>query len=436
MGDDETIVGDRYVLGEVLGRGGMARVYHAIDRRLGRSVAVKHLNAALAADPLAQTRFRREAQAAASLNHPAIAAVFDTGSDVDPVTGTDIPFLVMELVEGQTLRDVLRGGPSLTAERSLEIVSQVLAALSHSHAAGLVHRDIKPGNVMLTPDGAVKVMDFGIARAADASTTSLTQTAAVIGTAAYLSPEQARGEQVDTRSDLYSTGCLLYELLLGRPLFVGDSSLSLAYQHVNADPVPPRAIDSTLSADVDNIVLRALAKDPDRRYQSAADMKADVDRVLERGLVHGQQPAAVADPVPPAPDDDPTAVSPRAPVAPATRVVVDDANPPPDGPDEVEAGEPRRRRRVGLVLLGVVGVLALLGVLLFALPRLLGSDSSQTRSGTRAGGARAKPVRRGRRTAEGQPRPALHERDRSRRRHRGDGDRTDSFRWCQRARRH
>ena len=231
------LLGGRYELGELLGRGGMADVRRGYDTRLGRTVAIKTLRSDLASDPSLHARFRREAQNAAGLNHPAIVSVYDTGED--ELDGEPIPYIVMEFVPGRTLRDVLREGRAILPERALEITSDVLRALAYSHRAGIIHRDIKPGNVMLTPAGDVKVMDFGIARAISDSSSTMTQTAAVMGTAQYLSPEQARGEKVDARSDLYSTGCLLYELLTGRPPFVGDSPVSVAYQHVREAPEPP-----------------------------------------------------------------------------------------------------------------------------------------------------------------------------------------------------
>jgi eukaryotic-like serine/threonine-protein kinase len=287
MTSSPTTVGGRYELGEPLGRGGMAEVRRAVDQRLGRSVAVKQLRTDLAIDPTFQARFRREAQSAAGLNHPTIVAVYDTGEEIDPLSGVAVPYIVMELVEGSTLRDVLREGRKILPERAMELTQGVLDALSYSHKAGIVHRDIKPANVMLTPNGEVKVMDFGIARAVADTSATMTQTAAVIGTAQYLSPEQARGETVDARSDLYSTGCLLYELLVGRPPFVGDSPVSVAYQHVREAPTPPSQLDPEITPEIDAVVLKALAKDPADRYQSATEMKADITRLLS-----GQQPTA------------------------------------------------------------------------------------------------------------------------------------------------
>jgi DNA-binding CsgD family transcriptional regulator len=274
------LLAGRYELGELLGRGGMAEVRRAVDVRIGRSVAVKQLRANLAIDPTFQARFRREAQSAAALNHPTIVAVYDTGEEIDPLSGVSRPYVVMELIEGPTLRDVLREGRKILPERALELTQGVLEALSYSHKAGIVHRDIKPANVMITPNGGVKVMDFGIARAVADTSATMTQTAAVIGTAQYLSPEQARGETVDARSDLYSAGCLLYELLAGRPPFVGDSPVNVAYQHVREAAVAPSQLDPELTPEIDAVVLKALAKDPDDRYQSAGAMKADISRVL------------------------------------------------------------------------------------------------------------------------------------------------------------
>ncbi len=271
------LLGGRYELDGVVGRGGMAEVYRARDIRLDRIVAIKTLRADLARDPIFQARFRREAQSAASLNHPSIVAVYDTGEDM--ATGVPVPYIVMEYVDGRTVRDLLQeGGHRLLPERSLEIIDGVLRALEYSHQAGIVHRDIKPGNVMVTRNGDIKVMDFGIARAMSDAQATMTQTAQVIGTAQYLSPEQARGERVDARSDLYSAGCLLYELLTGRPPFTGDSPVAIAYQHVRENPVPPSRVDPDVPPWADAIVLKAMAKSPDDRYQTAADMRADLQR--------------------------------------------------------------------------------------------------------------------------------------------------------------
>ncbi|GGR82452.1 putative serine/threonine-protein kinase [Streptomyces aureoverticillatus] len=280
-------LGGRYELGQVLGRGGMAEVYLAHDTRLGRTVAVKTLRVDLARDPSFQARFRREAQSAASLNHPAIVAVYDTGEDY--VDGVSIPYIVMEYVDGSTLRELLHSGRKLLPERAMEMTIGILQALEYSHRNQIVHRDIKPANVMLTRNGQVKVMDFGIARAMGESGMTMTQTAAVIGTAQYLSPEQAKGEQVDARSDLYSTGCLLYELLTVRPPFVGDSPVAVAYQHVREEPQAPSVFDNEITPEMDAIVLKALTKDPDYRYQSADEMRADIEACLD-----GQPVAATA----------------------------------------------------------------------------------------------------------------------------------------------
>ncbi|MFJ5230221.1 Stk1 family PASTA domain-containing Ser/Thr kinase [Kitasatospora sp. NPDC088391] len=268
----------------------MAEVYLAHDTRLGRTVAVKTLRTDMARDPSFQARFRREAQSAASLNHPAIVAVYDTGEDY--IDGISIPYIVMEYVEGSTLRELLHTGRRLLPERALEMTIGILQALEYSHRAGIVHRDIKPANVMLTRQGNVKVMDFGIARAMGDAGMTMTQTSAVIGTAQYLSPEQAKGETVDARSDLYSTGCLLYELLTVRPPFIGDSPVAVAYQHVREEAAPPSAYDPEIRPEIDAIVLKALAKERDYRYQSADEMRDDIERFLDGLPVAAAQQAA------------------------------------------------------------------------------------------------------------------------------------------------
>ncbi|WP_416211003.1 Stk1 family PASTA domain-containing Ser/Thr kinase [Frankia sp. Cr2] len=278
FGTEPRLVGERYELGEILGYGGMAEVYRGRDVRLGREVAVKTLRADLARDETFLARFRREAQSSAALNHPAIVSVYDTGEDL--INGMTIPYIVMEYVEGRTLRDALQREGRFTERRAMEITSDVCAALDYSHRMGIIHRDIKPANVMLCLDGSVKVMDFGIARATTATTSHMTQTAAVIGTAQYLSPEQARGIRVDARSDVYSTGVLLYELLAGLPPFRGDSPVAVAYQHVRENPQPPSTHDRDITPDADAIVFKAMEKDPDRRYSTAGEMRDDLERAL------------------------------------------------------------------------------------------------------------------------------------------------------------
>ncbi|SFP87243.1 serine/threonine protein kinase [Amycolatopsis arida] len=279
------LLSNRYELGDTLGYGGMSEVHHGHDVRLGREVAVKILRADLARDPQFQERFRREAQNAAALNHPAIVAVYDTGE-----TQTEygpLPYIVMEYVEGRTLRDIVKTEGPMSQKRAMEVMADVCAALDFSHRHGIVHRDVKPANVMITKNGAVKVMDFGIARAMHDGQSAMTQTAAVIGTAQYLSPEQARGESVDARSDVYAAGCVLYELVTGEPPFTGDSPVAVAYQHVREDPQPPSAINPAVSPELDAVVLKALAKGPANRYQSAAEMRSDLVRTLS-----GQRPSA------------------------------------------------------------------------------------------------------------------------------------------------
>jgi serine/threonine-protein kinase len=268
---------DRYELGEILGFGGMSEVHLARDVRLHRDVAVKVLRADLARDPSFYLRFRREAQNAAALNHPAIVAVYDTG-EAETANGP-LPYIVMEYVEGVTLRDIVHAEGPMEPKRAIEVIADACQALNFSHQHGIIHRDVKPANIMISKAGAVKVMDFGIARALADSGNPMTQTAAVIGTAQYLSPEQARGETVDARSDVYSLGCVLYEMLTGEPPFVGDSPVAVAYQHVREDPVPPSGRHDGISPELDAVVLKALAKNPENRYQTAADMRADLIRV-------------------------------------------------------------------------------------------------------------------------------------------------------------
>ncbi|MFZ4272726.1 Stk1 family PASTA domain-containing Ser/Thr kinase [Streptomyces arboris] len=361
-------LGGRYELGSVLGRGGMAEVYLAHDTRLGRTVAVKTLRADLARDPSFQARFRREAQSAASLNHPAIVAVYDTGEDY--VDGVSIPYIVMEYVDGSTLRELLHSGRRLLPERTLEMTVGILQALEYSHRAQIVHRDIKPANVMLTRTGQVKVMDFGIARAMGDSGMTMTQTAAVIGTAQYLSPEQAKGEQVDARSDLYSTGCLLYELLAVRPPFVGDSPVAVAYQHVREEPQPPSNFDPEITPEMDAIVLKALTKDPDYRYQSADEMRADIEACLDgrpvaaaaaMGAVgYGGYDGYNA-------DQPTTALRPTDPNNAPTSML------PPVNPDDGGYGyddrasrrrQPQKKSNTSTILLVIAGILVLVGAIL------------------------------------------------------------------------
>ncbi|WP_328425885.1 Stk1 family PASTA domain-containing Ser/Thr kinase [Streptomyces sp. NBC_00443] len=402
-------LGGRYELGQVLGRGGMAEVYLAHDTRLGRTVAVKTLRADLARDPSFQARFRREAQSAASLNHPAIVAVYDTGEDY--IDNVSIPYIVMEYVDGSTLRELLHSGRKLLPERAMEMTIGILQGLEYAHRSGIVHRDIKPANVMLTRNGQVKVMDFGIARAMGDSGMTMTQTAAVIGTAQYLSPEQAKGEQVDARSDLYSTGCLLYELLTVRPPFVGDSPVAVAYQHVREEPQAPSVFDPEITPEMDAIVLKALTKDPNYRYQSADEMRADIEACLD-----GQPVAATAAMGSVGyggyPDDQPTTAL-RSADGGATTML------PPMNPDDGGYGyddRPDRRRQqkksnTSTILLVVAAVLVLVGAVLIgrwvfsgdgvgnntvAVPNLVGqsqndAESALTNSDLKVGEVTKKP---------------------------------------------
>ncbi|MGW5050854.1 Stk1 family PASTA domain-containing Ser/Thr kinase [Actinokineospora sp. NPDC004072] len=355
------LLSNRYEIGETLGYGGMSEVHRGRDVRLGREVAVKVLRADLARDPQFQERFRREAQNAAALNHPAIVAVYDTGETL--TEQGPLPYIVMEYVDGRTLRDIVKTEGPLSGQRAMEIMADVCAALDFSHRHGIVHRDVKPANIMINRSGAVKVMDFGIARAVADGQAAVTQTAAVIGTAQYLSPEQARGEAVDARSDVYATGCVLFELLTGEPPFTGDSPVAVAYQHVREDPRPPSQLNPRVSPQLDAIVLKAMSKGAANRYQSAAEMRTDIVRVLS-----GQRPAAPMVMT----EDDRTAVLGAGRPVPASgggrhrpEALVDDYD------DYYDDEEERRRkqRKTWAVILSALLVAALVGLLFWLLNR-------------------------------------------------------------------
>ena len=308
----ERVLNGRYEIGELIGRGGMADVYLGRDIRLGRSVAIKVLRPDLARDPLFQSRFRREAQAVAGLNHPAVVSVYDTGDQESPGASPEdvrLPFIVMEYVPGRTLRDLVKAG-EISTEKAVDYALGVLSALEYSHRSGIVHRDIKPANVMVTAEGGVKVMDFGIARAMADSAATMTQTQAVIGTAQYLSPEQARGETVDARSDLYSAACLLFEMLAGRPPFIGDSPVSVAYQHVRETAPAVSSFNPEIPASLDAVLKRGLAKDRADRYQDAHEFR--------EALLRARSGHAAA--VDPSPATNPTEA---LTVSPAKRAAVD-----------------------------------------------------------------------------------------------------------------
>lgn len=275
MTENQRVIAGRYEVGSLIGRGGMADVYEGIDTRLGRKVAIKVLKSDLANDPAFEARFRQEAQASARMGHPTIVRIYDAGEEIT----TDeygnqhkYPFIVMEFVSGKLLRDLLHER-RLTRHEALEWTTGVLTALEFSHRAGVIHRDIKSANIMITDAGQVKVMDFGIARAISDSSATQAHTSGIVGTAQYFSPEQAKGEQVDARTDLYSTGVLLYEMLCGRPPFKGESAVSVAYQHVSEAVIPPSQFDSSISPELDEVVMRGLAKDREERFQTAEEFR-------------------------------------------------------------------------------------------------------------------------------------------------------------------
>ena len=278
MTENQRVIAGRYEVGNLIGRGGMADVYEGVDTRLGRTVAIKLLKSDLANDPSFEARFRQEAQASARMGHPTIVRIYDAGEEIT----TDeygnqhkFPFIVMEYVKGKLLRDLLHER-RLTRQEAIEWTSGVLTALEFSHRAGVIHRDIKSANIMITDAGQVKVMDFGIARAISDSSATMAHTSGIVGTAQYFSPEQAKGEQVDARTDLYSTGVLLYEMICGRPPFKGESAVSVAYQHVSEAVIPPSEFDSSISPELDAVVLRGLAKDREERFQTAEEFRENL----------------------------------------------------------------------------------------------------------------------------------------------------------------
>ena len=370
----------RYEVRSLIGRGGMAEVHLGFDTRLSRVVAIKMLRRDLAQDSIFQARFRREAQSAASLNHPNIVAVYDTGEEIiEDAVGRSIavPYIVMEYVEGHTVKDLISDGTAVPINEAVEIVSGVLSALDYSHANHLVHRDIKPGNIMLTSDGKIKVMDFGIARALTDSQATMTQTNAVVGTAQYLSPEQARGETVDARSDLYSTGVVLFELLTGRPPFKGDSAVAVAYQHVEQIPPTPSSILSDIPDSLDRVVLKALAKNREDRYPTAAAMLSDLQRV-SRGLDVAAPPAdSWATEVLPTSGmvgAQTAATMPMSAVAPhgggqATAATSTSLPPVAERADAAEEASKARKRRTAIIASVVVIALLLIGGSVWALTR-------------------------------------------------------------------
>ena len=281
------LAGGRYQLGQPIGRGGMAEVHVALDTRLGRTVAVKIMRADLANDDIFLARFRREAHAVAQMNNPNIVNIYDSGEELVSSESGDterLPYIVMEYVKGQTLRDIIKVNGALSQRDCEQVLLGVLNALDYSHRMGIIHRDIKPGNIMISEQGVVKVMDFGIARALDDSAATMTQSQGVVGTAQYLSPEQARGETVDMRSDLYSAGCVLYEMLTGRPPFTGDSAVAIAYQHVSEVATPPSAVVPGLPKMWDSICAKAMAKDRQNRYATASEFKTDILTYMNGGV--------------------------------------------------------------------------------------------------------------------------------------------------------
>lgn len=283
----QSLAGGRYTVGELIGHGGMAQVHIGTDTRLGRTVAIKIMRSDLAEDSIFLTRFRREARAVAQLNNPNIVSIYDSGEEqLEDAAGNtvQVPYIVMEYIKGQTLRDIIQVNGSLSPQDAEQVMIGVLNALDYSHRMGIIHRDIKPGNIMISDQGTVKVMDFGIARAMDDSSATMTQNQGVVGTAQYLSPEQARGEQVGAKSDLYSAGCVLYEMLTGKPPFTGDSAVAIAYQHVSETATPISTLIPGLDKRWDSIVAKAMAKDTENRYADAAAFRQDIVTLAHGGI--------------------------------------------------------------------------------------------------------------------------------------------------------
>jgi predicted Ser/Thr protein kinase len=348
MHQTRQVLADRFEVDSLLGQGGMARVYRGTDRVLGRPVAIKVLADNLGCDPQFVARFRQEAQSAASVSHPNLVSVFDTGSD------GDVHYIVMEYVEGRTLDETIRAEGPADPARALQIAKAVCGALAAAHARGIIHRDIKPANILLQPDGVVKVMDFGIAKGADSP--SLTNAGFVVGTAAYLSPEQAQGLSVDPRSDIYSLGCVLYEMLTGVPPLAGETLFDIAHKLANEEPLPPSSLNPAVSENIDRIVMRALAKKPQARYQSALDMQVELEATYEvsvEGQAWGTQPESMAFTA----GSSATTVIERD--GTATGVLSQDAARP--APEGVRLGHPGSGRLLlvaGLVLLALAALLA------------------------------------------------------------------------------
>lgn len=345
------ILGGRYEVGELIGRGGMAEVHLGHDTRLGRTVAIKILRADLARDSTFLTRFRREAHSAAGLSHHSIVAVYDSGEETFTESGgaeIDVPYIVMEYVDGQTLREILNDEDKLSSDEAARVTMGILSALEYSHDKGIVHRDIKPANVMLTKGGSVKVMDFGIARALADTGATMTSAQAVVGTARYLSPEQAQGETVDARSDLYSAGCVLFELLTGRTPFVGEP-VALVYQHITDPPKPPSAYEPSVPRAMNAVTLHALAKPRDDRYQTAADFRADLQAARTGAPLSDGATAVISSAAAAAPS-----VMDREPQAP-TPVRRDNTR-------EIHDKDPQRRLTGLWVIAGVIALLAILGI--------------------------------------------------------------------------
>lgn len=369
-----SLAGGRYTIGNLVGHGGMAEVHVGTDTRLGRTVAIKIMRSDLASDPIFLSRFHREARSVAKLNNPNIVSIYDSGEENivdDAGRNVNVPYLIMEFVKGQTLRDILKANGALSQRDAEQVMLGVLNALEYSHREGIIHRDIKPGNIMISDQGVVKVMDFGIARALDDSAATMTQSQGVVGTAQYLSPEQARGENVDMRSDLYSAGCVLYEMLTGRPPFTGDSAVAIAYQHVSEVATPPSAIVPGLPKIWDSVCAKAMAKDRQNRYTTATEFRNDILALMNGGtpvaaafnpltdLANGKGNGDPTQVMPPDPSEEPPTVAFTPPVTPDGSD--NNGSAPSRSQMRQEAAQAKRRKKI---IAAVVGAIALIAIVL------------------------------------------------------------------------
>ncbi len=367
----KSLAGGRYIVGDLIGHGGMAEVHIGTDTRLGRTVAIKIMRSDLAADAIFLTRFRREAHSVAQLNNTNIVSIYDSGEELltdDNGSKVNVPYIVMEYIRGQTLRDILKINGALSQKDAEQIMLGMLSALEYSHRMGIIHRDIKPGNIMISEQGDVKVMDFGIARALDDSSATMTQNQGVVGTAQYLSPEQARGETVDIRSDLYSAGCVLYEMLTGKPPFTGDSAVAIAYQHVSEVATPPSTVMPSLPALWDSICAKAMAKDRTNRYSTAAEFRADITAAATGGTLVASafNPLTDLSGIQARREEEATTALPTSQLAntAAFNPIQDSSSPSPTRAQQRAAEAKKKKKKRRIIIACIIGALALIALII------------------------------------------------------------------------